>query len=591
MPGDDAAKNGLTSGCPPASTSRRRPRAPSSTRPRSSSPSWPARRAATSRPRPSRPPGPYLVKGCELPADVPAGGQGHAAVLRQGRRIDARRWSSCRRSRARPWSRSPSRSGPGITSGRGRRRPLRRGRQEAGPAARPARLVDHAAGRPAPPSGRPAPTREERSDDHSHRRPQAGHRDAGRPEPGAARARTRYWFYLPAAVIFAVLFLVPTFASFFFSLTRWTLFDCDFIGLDNFVAVLPGAGAGQGPGQHARSTPSSPPGSRWSWACCWRCCSPPRSSAAASCARWSSSRCWSAPSASASPSSVLMNPTKGLINQALALVGIEGPAWLVDPSLALLSVALVDVWKGVGLATVIYIAGIVSIPQEYFEAARVDGASAVQELPAHHPAAGPAGHRHRDHPVADRRPALVRPDLGDDPRRARASPPTSSPRSSTSSTRPASTACPPPATSCCSCSSPRSSCRCPGSSTARRSTCERHRRSATGSGAARRIVVVSSSSSSSRSPSSCSPRSKDRQRGRRAASSRWPTSWPVRRRTSRGRLAARDYMLVIAFINSTILTVASVAVLVVLRRDGRLRAAAPQSRLDRPWSTSWCCPG
>jgi raffinose/stachyose/melibiose transport system permease protein len=40
----------------------------------------------------------------------------------------------------------------------------------------------------------------------------------------------------------------------------------------------------------------------------------------------------------------------------------------------LFSIALVDVWKGVGLATVIYIAGLVSIPQEYYEAAEVDGA-------------------------------------------------------------------------------------------------------------------------------------------------------------------------------------------------------------------------
>jgi raffinose/stachyose/melibiose transport system permease protein len=43
-------------------------------------------------------------------------------------------------------------------------------------------------------------------------------------------------------------------------------------------------------------------------------------------------------------------------------------------------VALVDVWKGVGLATIIYIAGIVSIPQDYFEAARVDGASSFQSF-------------------------------------------------------------------------------------------------------------------------------------------------------------------------------------------------------------------
>ena len=47
-----------------------------------------------------------------------------------------------------------------------------------------------------------------------------------------------YWFYLPAAVIYGVLFLVPTFASFYFSLTRWTLFDSKFIGLDNFVTFF-----------------------------------------------------------------------------------------------------------------------------------------------------------------------------------------------------------------------------------------------------------------------------------------------------------------------------------------------------------------
>jgi raffinose/stachyose/melibiose transport system permease protein len=71
---------------------------------------------------------------------------------------------------------------------------------------------------------------------------------------------------------------------------------------------------------------------------------------------------------------VLMDPDQGVINDALGLVGIHGPAWLVDPRYALLSVALVDVWKGVGLATVIFIAGIVSIPREYFDAAEVDGA-------------------------------------------------------------------------------------------------------------------------------------------------------------------------------------------------------------------------
>ena len=44
------------------------------------------------------------------------------------------------------------------------------------------------------------------------------------------------------------------------------------------------------------------------------------------------------------------------------------------------SVILVDVWKGVGLATVIYMAGVVSIPQDYFEAARIDGATSWQNF-------------------------------------------------------------------------------------------------------------------------------------------------------------------------------------------------------------------
>jgi len=71
----------------------------------------------------------------------------------------------------------------------------------------------------------------------------------------------------------------------------------------------------------------------------------------------------------------LLDPFGGVVNEALSWFGIDGPGWLTNPDLALFSVALVDVWKGVGLATLIYIAGIVAIPQEYYEAARVDGAS------------------------------------------------------------------------------------------------------------------------------------------------------------------------------------------------------------------------
>ncbi|HEX9925514.1 MAG TPA: sugar ABC transporter permease, partial [Anaerolineae bacterium] len=46
------------------------------------------------------------------------------------------------------------------------------------------------------------------------------------------------WFYLPAAIVFGVFFLVPTAMAFYFSLTRWTLFDATFIGFDNYVTFL-----------------------------------------------------------------------------------------------------------------------------------------------------------------------------------------------------------------------------------------------------------------------------------------------------------------------------------------------------------------
>ena len=71
---------------------------------------------------------------------------------------------------------------------------------------------------------------------------------------------------------------------------------------------------------------------------------------------------------------VLMHPSNGPDQHApSSVVGIDGPSWLTDPDIALLSVALVDVWKGVGIALVIFIAGILSIPEEYTDAVRLEG--------------------------------------------------------------------------------------------------------------------------------------------------------------------------------------------------------------------------
>jgi raffinose/stachyose/melibiose transport system permease protein len=207
----------------------------------------------------------------------------------------------------------------------------------------------------------------------------------GRPAITAAATSARkkspypYWFFLPAAVVFFVFFVVPTFSSFFFSLTRWDLSTYEFIGLDNYVAFFQESALLTGLkntliyavvtcglkvvlGMALALLLTSPIIGRG----------------------FLRSVVFFPVLVSTIgvglTFTVLMDPSNGLINKSLAAVGINGPAWLVDPKFALLSVALVDVWKGVGLATVIFIAGIVSIPREYFEASAVDGASAFQRF-------------------------------------------------------------------------------------------------------------------------------------------------------------------------------------------------------------------
>ncbi|WP_153392600.1 carbohydrate ABC transporter permease [Ornithinicoccus halotolerans] len=187
------------------------------------------------------------------------------------------------------------------------------------------------------------------------------------------------WFYLPAAVVYGVLFIAPTFASFYFSLTRWSLFDQEFIGFGNFVQFF------QEPALVTGLTNTLIYG--------------PITSVAKVVLGlllallltsqiqgrgWLRSVVFFPVLVSTIGVGImfqaLMDPRDGAINRMLGVVGINGPGWLTNPDLALYSVALVDVWKGVGLATVIYIAGLVSIPREYIEAAAVDGASAWQRF-------------------------------------------------------------------------------------------------------------------------------------------------------------------------------------------------------------------
>ena len=195
------------------------------------------------------------------------------------------------------------------------------------------------------------------------------------------RMRSSYpgWFYLPAAVIFVVLFLVPMLTSFYFSLTRWTLFEAQFIGLDNFAQFLREPFLIKGLTNtliYALVTS----GLKVVFGMLFGVLLTSTIMARTYLRSVIFFPVLVSTVGVGITFTVLMHPLHGLINETLALVGIEGPAWLTDPSLALLSVAFVDVWKGVGLATIIFIAGIVSIPREYYEAAKIEGASAVQQF-------------------------------------------------------------------------------------------------------------------------------------------------------------------------------------------------------------------
>ncbi len=70
----------------------------------------------------------------------------------------------------------------------------------------------------------------------------------------------------------------------------------------------------------------------------------------------------------------LLNPEVGVVNYLLGLVGIDGPGWWTDPAWAMPSIILASAWKDLGFVMIILLAGLQGIPQDLYEAARVDGA-------------------------------------------------------------------------------------------------------------------------------------------------------------------------------------------------------------------------
>ena len=187
------------------------------------------------------------------------------------------------------------------------------------------------------------------------------------------------WFLLPAVLIFVIFFIIPMVTSLFFSLTVWDLKSFTFCGLDNYKTFF------------SENSLSISVKNTLIYAVLT---SGLKVIIAFFIALFLTSKIKTKDflrSLVFFPNLVsavaigiifkaLMHPSKGLFNTVLAAIGISGPNWLCDTHLALFSVIAVDVWKGVSISTVIFIAGITSIDSSYYEAASIDGATRWQTI-------------------------------------------------------------------------------------------------------------------------------------------------------------------------------------------------------------------
>ena len=75
----------------------------------------------------------------------------------------------------------------------------------------------------------------------------------------------------------------------------------------------------------------------------------------------------------------IFDPNYGMLNQALAWIGIAGPQWIYSPDWVIPSFVIMSLWS-VGGAMIIYLAGLQGVPTELYEAASLDGAGALRRF-------------------------------------------------------------------------------------------------------------------------------------------------------------------------------------------------------------------
>ncbi len=71
---------------------------------------------------------------------------------------------------------------------------------------------------------------------------------------------------------------------------------------------------------------------------------------------------------------MMFNPSSGICNYFLQLFHLQAVFWLSDPKWALISIAIINIWRSVGFNTIVLLSGLQTIPEQIYESARIDGA-------------------------------------------------------------------------------------------------------------------------------------------------------------------------------------------------------------------------
>lgn len=187
------------------------------------------------------------------------------------------------------------------------------------------------------------------------------------------------WFFVPAMIIFTVFFIAPLIMGFYFSLTVWDFNGATFVGLDNYKMFFSERSLNISiKNTLIYAVLTSGLKTVLSFFIAVFLTSEIKTK------NMIRSIVFFPNLVSAIvvgiTFSTFMNYSKGIFNKIIEFLGGSSVDWLGNPSIALYSVIGTDVWKGLSIATVIFVSGIVSIDKTYYEAASIDGANSWQKL-------------------------------------------------------------------------------------------------------------------------------------------------------------------------------------------------------------------